>query len=85
MDNTTSTRLSTTTIVAAAIFAIAVVVAIYLLWHPGAEVPNPSGAASNAVAPPAQTTPDLSGDTSTNETPAPPDTTGAGPPTAKTP
>jgi hypothetical protein len=79
MDRTTSDKVGMMTIVVAAIFALAVVVAIYLLLHPGAEVTNPTGTASNAVTANAQTTPDLKGDTRSNLAPAPPDATGSGP------
>ena len=64
---------------AAAAFAIALVLAIFFAWHPGAEVPQPGGPASKAVAPRAEVTPDTRGDTGSLNQPAPPGTTGAGP------
>jgi hypothetical protein len=72
MNSATSERSGIATIVGAGIFALAVLLALYLLFHPGAEVPNPTGDANKAVTGEAQTTSDLKGDTRTNEAPAPP-------------
>jgi hypothetical protein len=82
MDRATGDKAAITTYTITGIFALSVALAIYLLVHPGAEVPNPTGNASQAVNANAQTTPDLKGDTRSNQAPAPPDRTGSGPPTA---
>ncbi len=67
------------TMMAAAAFAIALILTIFFAWHQGSEVTQPNAPAAQAVAPQAQITPDTRGNAPALQRPAPPDATGAGP------
>src|SRR6516165_1992292 len=66
-------------ILAAAAFAVALILTIIFAWHPGREVPQSGGHASNGVARQVQVTPDFQGRPRSLEQPGPRDATGAGP------
>jgi hypothetical protein len=77
-DQKTDKSMATTATIGAAILGIALLVMFFFLANPGREVPS-GGVADQAIAPAAQTTTDLNGNTDALTQSAPPDTTGAGP------
>ncbi|HEX3486293.1 MAG TPA: hypothetical protein VHT51_14615 [Micropepsaceae bacterium] len=83
MERSTANTFGKGTVVIAAVFAIAVLASIFFIWRPGTEIADPNTPVSQAVNSNAQTTTNLNGDTLSNEKSAPPDSNGAGPPTAK--
>ena len=84
MNNPDGRAPATMAMFAAAVLVCGIFLAFYFLMSPGREV-APNLPTAEAVAPEAQVTPNLRGDTSKLQQPAPPDATGSGPNAPQTP